>query len=397
MTLQTRHPVLTDPLRGKLESKLRALGRPEAELHAIREHSQAQGRAEWARALHAGELPARASRIAGCGTLRAAVVQSTSTGTINATGFAADRCRDRLCPRCAAMRAHELGHDLRLLIAHEAEARKADGTRLYFVTLTQPKDASETPAQALTRLHRAWARTVHKRWVAGERLRETVIGGVRAIELTYSDGVTPNKHGYVPRKGWHAHVHAIVEARGTPRQWWPEMRKRWIEVTGGDDAAQHCQPLTERRTGQLCKYPLKPFELKDRKVIRSVALALDGARMIDGYGSWRGWMRRSEALRRAPAAKLRACGTALAVVLLHHAGKTESTTPCAVSWRVRDVDGHVRERFVVVDPRAVIAGGYLRSGTPLEMAAAEAERREEKKRARLELQLQRQQAPPVAA
>lgn len=395
MTIAARSPVLTDPLRGRLDSKLIALGRPLAELATIREHSKAGPRAEWARALHAAELPARAARVAGCGTLRAAIVEHRVTKTINATGYAADRCRDRLCPRCASMRAHELGHDLRALIEHEHHGRKAVGTRMFFVTLTQVKDSAETPAQALARLHRAWQRTVLKKWKAGERLRDVVCGGVRAIELTYSDGKTPNKHGYIPKEGWHAHVHAIVEASKNVHAWWPQMRERWLALTGGDGIAQHCQPLTERRIGQLTKYPVKPFELTHRKQVRAIALAIDGARLLEGWGRWRGWQGRAERLRAQPVAKLRACGTSLAVVLQHHAGTTESMTPCSVSWRIRDADGIVRDRVVIVDPSKVIAGGYLRNGSPELVAIDKAQDAEHERLAQYEARLRRATAPPA--
>lgn len=395
LSLAARAPVMTDPLRGRLESRLRELGRPLGELAQVREHSKAGERAEWARALYAAELPARAARVAGCGTLRAAVVQNVCTRAVTATGYAADRCRDRLCPRCASMRAHELGHDLRALIEHEEHGRAAEGTRMFFVTLTQPKDSSETPGQALARLARAWQRTVLKKWKAGERLREVVCGGVRAIELTYSDGRTPNKHGYIAKEGWHAHIHAIVEASTNVRAWWPQMRARWLAMTGGDGSAQHCQALTQRRIGQLCKYPVKPFELRHRKQVRAVALALDGARLLDGWGRWRGWQGRADRLRRQPVAKLRACGTSLAVVLAHHAGTTQSTTPCAVSWKERDSDGKVRDRFIIVDPSKVIAGGYIRNGSPELVEMDKRQDAREQQLAQFEARLSRAQGPPA--
>lgn len=219
-------------------------------------------------------------------------------------------CRDRACYACARSRSRKLGEQLRLAVP----AR--DPTALHFVTLTRPKVRGESARDAWRRFMRAWATLRHSPAWRG------VVGGVRAIEVTWSDGHERARNRF---GGWHVHAHLILEV-ASPRRgpcdvccgtgWKPRARGlrcttcssatvlgdgtlnaacasvlgEWTAIVQGNLRAQCAVALSIANVGQLAKYLTKLWELNDDRA-RALFDAAAGKRIVEGFGAWRRWKR----------------------------------------------------------------------------------------------------------
>ena len=214
-------------------------------------------------------------------------------------------CRDRACYACARSRSRKLGEQLR-----QAMEARSDAS-LHFVTLTRPRGDGETAAQAWQAFTAAWATLRHT-----PEFRASVAGGVRAMEVTWSEGHARAKRR---RAGWHVHAHLVVElvdgetlapcpacdgVRGRRRchtctsvthgvagsmpRGLVAVLDAWTAIVAGSVKAQCAVPLDRVNVGQLGKYLTKMFELPSNRA-RELYEAAGGRRTIEGFGSWRGW------------------------------------------------------------------------------------------------------------
>lgn len=360
-----------DPYQGARERL--AEHRPAIELALIDETTRSDDRRGWAVALARAGLASRAERVAQCGTLHAAVVVR-GMADVQRSGFASAWCRDRLCPRCAASRAREMGHDLRAFLAHDlGEDLHRDGQRLWFATLTQRKDPNESVSEALVRLMASLRALTWTRSAGGRELRRRVPAMIRAIECTWSSGAERRSDGTRRTRGFHVHVHLLLRASDRAADWWPYMLGRWLECSPeANVGAQKLIAADARRIGQLAKYPFATADVdarRHREVTRQLATGLHGARMVAGLGDWYGWRKASRLLQDPPQRRLYCRGTPIRTVLRladpsddHCDGETHAR----VVWRRRDDTGIVREHEVEIAARLVLAGGYLRSHTEAE-------------------------------
>lgn len=230
-------------------------------------------------------------------------------------------CRDRACYACARSRSRRLATSLRSSVERRADAV------LFFVTLTIPKQPQTRDAWGrqvgATRAWDTWQRT----W---ERLRHlpeytrAVAGGVRAQETTWSRG-----HQQAARRfeGWHHHGHLLVEVNddgermpcpscggsgkskgnrsgnrcgtctsathkgdGTLPAVLAALLVAWARLCDGSTRAQCAVPLDRTNVGQLAKYMTKLWELPAERA-REVFDAAEGRRIVEGFGTWRGWQR----------------------------------------------------------------------------------------------------------
>lgn len=97
------------------------------------------------------------------------------------------RCKSRVCPRCAKIRARALAQRIKDLI-HEMDAPR-------FLTLTC-RSNNDPLADQITQLRR-WFGTMRR----GSSWKDHVSQGVYTIEITWSQ----------KRRQWHPHLHAIID------------------------------------------------------------------------------------------------------------------------------------------------------------------------------------------
>lgn len=105
-------------------------------------------------------------------------------------------CNSRVCPRCCALirdRATAHLHDLFSLIDQRRARKHQAPPRWRFVTLTVPSTPSFLPQKLW--LSRSWGRLLRR-----DLWRDRVRAAVASWETTHT------------RKGWHVHVHAVVDA-----------------------------------------------------------------------------------------------------------------------------------------------------------------------------------------
>ncbi len=124
------------------------------------------------------------------------------------------RCRSRICPRCAKIRANMLAQRIAGLVTHMNEPR--------FLTLTC-RSNSKPLREQLKFLRRRFA-----------ALRKTplwqnkVDGGVYTIEITYSTS----------RRQWHPHIHAIIDGSYFPHEYLLQLWSSILKDDGGVDIRQ---------------------------------------------------------------------------------------------------------------------------------------------------------------
>ena len=264
------------------------LGRKPAEFeHHARTTLRAQA-VEWTRGLRTPSGKSRSTRIAHCGHIRPAI--GVKTGEV---GMVQVQCRDRACPSCGRIRARKLGHELRAAVDHRVE--ESPDSRLLFVTLTVPKvAASERGAlDSIDHTMRAWSKLTKANTRRGREWSRHFAGGVRTMEVTWSERGDVHGDHVVAYSGWHAHLHCLVElAKDADHddavRW---LVREWCGLTGASPSGQKVMPMDKARVGQLTKYVSKPLEDAARRPERARELfrALHARRLMQGFGGWKGW------------------------------------------------------------------------------------------------------------
>ena len=181
-------------------------------------------------------------------------------------------------------------------------SRTANRAEVVFITLTQMKlpVEHESATQAIDRIQAARHALMNTKTKRGRTLRKYFDGGVWFMEVSYSRaGRKP--WGYTAETGWHAHLHGLAELNPPPSgigpdEWYREAKEAiiaaWLELNPEcNAAAQDVRVVNDDAAGQVCKYPLKPFELQDIPRLREALKALVGRRTHNAWGSWRSWKR----------------------------------------------------------------------------------------------------------
>jgi len=167
------------------------------------------------------------------------------------------RCGDRTCGRCRGKDFYRLCH------AYRKPLGKMKSPKLVTLTLPNVADLTKVVVQRLraaaTRLFR------RKRWAS--RIR----GGIYSIEAV-------NKG-----RGWHVHVHMVVDADYLPHR---ELSEDWRKVTGDAfivDVRRAWSP--QEALKYILKYLLKPPQILDGQeaVYNEV---LKGIRLVQPFGSF---------------------------------------------------------------------------------------------------------------
>lgn len=182
----------------------------------------------------------------------------TASGKVGAIWF---RCRDRLCPLCAAARSRQVSDRVMTAI------RSADSLR--FLTLTRAHTDAPLKDQldALYASYRDLRRTVE--W------KRHVVGGIATIEIERNE-----KTGQ-----WHPHLHVLIDGN-----YWPHasIKATWKAVTGDSEIVWIKQVPSRRKIANyVAKYASKPAAIADwpPDVIREYAAAIHRRRLVLATGN----------------------------------------------------------------------------------------------------------------
>lgn len=179
--------------------------------------------------------------------------------------FAADRCKDRLCPSCQRSRATTIRANLEPRIA---------GRDIRFLTLTLRADDADL-ADRLRRLYKSF-RLLRRRPLWKDR----ATGGLAACEVTH-DSETGN---------WHVHFHLLVEGRYIALA---DLKADWLACTGDSTHVDIQRPR------EVCgvlkyvtKYVTKPTDIDESLSplhLDEYVHAIAGHKLVFTFGSWRRW------------------------------------------------------------------------------------------------------------
>lgn len=198
----------------------------------------------------------------------------------------ANYCRDRMCAVCAWRRQRKyIGQAARLLARADA-AKYAQ----VFVTLTVKNVQASQISDTWDALGAAWTRLK-----ARADMRSLLgVATMRAYEMTYN-----------PATGtYHPHIHILAAVR--PSYWWrgryvtvDHLRSAWQDAARIDYLPQcdirRCEQRTETETDTRAAVETLAYSTKlrtlDPAVIRTVADAMHGRRMIGYTGLYIQWRR----------------------------------------------------------------------------------------------------------
>lgn len=201
----------------------------------------------------------RCSKLADC--CATPQVGLTDAGAVGCVWF---RCRDRLCPLCAAQRATEVAQ--RVLDATSA----ADSLRFLTLTVLSTDAPLREQLDALYAWYREMRRTAA--W------RAHVVGGVATVEVTRN----------AETGQWHPHLHVLTDGR-----FWAQadIADLWERVTGSSRIVD-IRKVNRRSTVSkyVAKYASKPAKMDawPPDAIREYAEAIHRRRMVITTGSMHG-------------------------------------------------------------------------------------------------------------
>jgi len=176
-------------------------------------------------------------------------------------GAVKHRCRHRLCPFCAFDRSQKLQ------VAFSQVFQASTSPKL--LTLTVRNVQSVSPA------YYKWLRGCFTKLRHRSVFKE-VKGGVYSIETTYS-----------PAKGFHAHIHCLLDSPYLVRS---RVLRAWQEIVG-DTAGVDIRQADNRGLREVLKYVTKVDGLIDQgnpEIIDMFLRATKGSRLVQGFGSFFG-------------------------------------------------------------------------------------------------------------
>ena len=201
----------------------------------------------------------RRSRMGGCSRFPSIRVNAT-TGPY----LSRDRCRDRVCPICAAKRGRDLAVKLADILQH------ADALRHLTLTLEATTEPLRVQVDHLLasfrrlRQHQQWGRHVS--------------GGVACVQVTKNavSGL------------WHPHLHVVVDGEYFAH---PIIKEAWARASKGATIVHITRSTSVRSTARyIARYVASPDDLGSWSgtELAEYALALHGRRLVLAFGNLHG-------------------------------------------------------------------------------------------------------------
>ncbi|MBW2648426.1 MAG: protein rep [Deltaproteobacteria bacterium] len=168
-------------------------------------------------------------------------------------------CGNRFCNVCCGARKKRVRNRIRWLIANRPVVK---GTMLKLLTLTL---RSEPDLQQMVKhLLKSFRRLRQRAY-----FKKTFIGGAFVVEL---------KRG---KHGWHAHIHAVVQAYLVD---WERLRDLWKECSRGSTGVDIRNRSAHTCAWYITKYITKSDLSEGDQVLASAALK--GCRLFNPFGAW---------------------------------------------------------------------------------------------------------------
>jgi hypothetical protein len=169
-------------------------------------------------------------------------------------------CRQRLCPKCQAIRARKWAERTAPLLTEVRDAGRVPK----FITLTQPSKVGEPLAQARERMESAW-----RRFSRSSAWRSRCAAWMVSREVTWSKGA------------WHYHLHSIVDCG-----YWPQadLAAAWGQYAAGAKIVD----IREAKAGteqEIVKYALKTLSVPPGKLLELIE-AMHAKRTVSCGGAW---------------------------------------------------------------------------------------------------------------
>ena len=190
----------------------------------------------------------------------------------------ANFCKFRLCPMCAWRRSLKMFGQVSAITDKILSDKKV---RFLFLTLTIKNCKGENLRETIKNLNAGFKKIVQdrKEYKASKKLRENLLGYLKAIEVTYNE----------KRDDFHPHIHCILEvkpeyfSRGNYLTQ-KEFQNMWQNLMGLDYAPQvdirTIKNTTAKAVAEVSKYPVKLKSLLSvsdkRKAAKAVKELKDG-------------------------------------------------------------------------------------------------------------------------
>lgn len=202
-----------------------------------------------------------ADRIWGCGSK----VKRYRCHDCGYSWDAPQRCWHRLCPDCGKIRA------LRLFDAHKRLTGRPNLKHLVLTLKNEPGLGNSGRGNGRVMDMVGWIRNCFARLRNRKLFRAAWRGGVYSIEFTYTKA-----------KGWHCHIHALVDGKYVPQA---VISKVWLEISGSSDVVWIARAKSSR---QVLKYILKPTEelLDDPAALDDFLSVVERRHLVSGWGKW---------------------------------------------------------------------------------------------------------------
>jgi plasmid rolling circle replication initiator protein Rep len=132
----------------------------------------------------------KAERMRTCGSqLFYAYIPAENRAVLQHANF----CRERLCPRCSAMRSRQVFSQVSQVMNYIGRERPE--LQPVFLTLTVKNCKAEDLSSTLDTIFQGW-----NRFMANDRMKRLIAGWFRALEVTYNE----------EEDSFHPHIHAIL-------------------------------------------------------------------------------------------------------------------------------------------------------------------------------------------
>jgi len=167
-------------------------------------------------------------------------------------------CGNRFCPECGKHRNKKIRYKLQTFLKTR-HLRSSDSFKMLTLSVISASDLSAQFDHLIKSFRRLRQRAFWKKHVRG---------GCSICEVTYSD------------KGWHAHLHIIIESAYIPHA---KLLDHWRQCSGGTGCHIKRIPVNAI-VSYVTKYVTKttlPEDLQD-----SASTALKSKRMFQPFGEW---------------------------------------------------------------------------------------------------------------